>query len=71
MSDGSAAQGIMVAIEVLSEQLIKSGAIDRDSYISELKFAYNTISQSQSEEYGGQLLHTLIRHIEKGPVRRS
>jgi hypothetical protein len=60
----------MLAIEVLAEQLIKRGSLDRADYISELKNAYNSLQQDAADERGGQVLHTLIRHLERGPVRR-
>ena len=61
--------GMMLAIEVLVEQLVKQGAIDRAAYVSELKTAYNSLREDQADERGGQTLHTLIRHLEFGPVK--
>jgi hypothetical protein len=66
-----ATPGIMLAIEVLAEQLIKQGSLDRAGYISELKNAYNSLQQDTADERGGQTLHTLIRHLERGPVERG
>jgi len=70
MAKPSAVSGLTFAFELLVEELAKSGAIDRDRFLSELKNAYNSMPADQVNSDAAHYLHTIARHLEHGTKKK-
>ncbi|WP_409188404.1 hypothetical protein [Bradyrhizobium sp. RDM4] len=67
----SAVSGLTVAFEILIEELIESGAVDKARLIGKLKGAYNQLTaEHHVDSPAAHILHTAARWTERGVKKR-